>query len=67
MAQSKVTLKEIMVAVRELTFDRFIIPAFAIKQMGKDVYIDIDPSFKPVSEEPVEPGRLRIFKKRNLH
>lgn len=63
MAQSKVTLKEIMVAVRELTFDRFIIPAFAIKQMGKDVYIDIDPSFKPVSEEPVEPGRLRIFKK----
>jgi hypothetical protein len=30
-SQSKVTLKEIMTAVRELTFDRFIIPAFAIK------------------------------------
>ena len=33
MNQSKVTLNEIMVAVRELTFDRFIVPAFAIKQM----------------------------------
>ena len=29
---SQVTLNEIMTAVRELTFDRFIIPAFAIKQ-----------------------------------
>ena len=33
MAQAKVTLNELMIAVRELTFDRFIIPAFAIKQM----------------------------------
>lgn len=29
---SQVTLNEIMTAVRELTFDRFIIPAFALKQ-----------------------------------
>ena len=32
MAQSKVTLNEIMTAVRELTFDRFIIPAFAVME-----------------------------------
>ena len=63
MAQSKVTLKEIMVAVRELTFDRFIIPAFALKQIGSGVYVDIDPDFKPVSEEPVESGRFRIYRK----
>lgn len=31
MSQTQVTLDEIMTAVRELTFDRFIIPAFAIK------------------------------------
>lgn len=34
MTQAKVTLNELMMAVRELTFDRFIIPAFAIKQMS---------------------------------
>lgn len=33
MAQ-EVTLNEIMTAVREITFDRFIIPAFAIKAMA---------------------------------
>lgn len=31
--QPKVTLQELITAVRELTFDRFIIPAFALKQM----------------------------------
>ena len=31
MSQSNVTLNEIMTAVRELTFDRFIVPAFAVK------------------------------------
>ena len=33
MSQPKVTLNELITAVRELTFDRFIIPAFALKQM----------------------------------
>ena len=31
MSQSNVTLNEIMTTVRELTFDRFIVPAFAVK------------------------------------
>ena len=31
MSATQVTLNEIMTAVRELTFDRFIIPAFALK------------------------------------
>lgn len=50
MAQGKVTLNEIMTAVRELTFDRFIIPAFAIKQMGEGYYVDIDKTFIPVKD-----------------
>lgn len=33
MSATQVTLNEIMTAVRELTFDRFIIPAFALKAM----------------------------------
>ena len=33
MSQPKVTLQELITAVRELTFDRFIIPALAIKRM----------------------------------
>ena len=59
MAQSKVTLNEIMTAVRELTFDRFIIPAFAIKQLGEGYYVNVDKTYLPVSEDteetPVEP------------
>lgn len=43
MTQAKVTLNEIMTAVRELTFDRFIIPAFAIKQMS-GYFISITPA-----------------------
>lgn len=67
MAQSKVTLNEIMTAVRELTFDRFIIPAFAIKQMGKDYYVDIDKTFEPeVAEgdtnDGVMKGKLSVYK-----
>lgn len=42
MTQAKVTLNELMTAVRELTFDRFIIPAFALKQMP-DSFISITP------------------------
>lgn len=65
MVQSKVTLNEIMTAVRELTFDRFIIPAFAIKQMGEDYYVNIDKSFVPetdeVNEEVIK-GKLTIYK-----
>ena len=65
MAQSKVTLNEIMKAVRELTFDRFIIPAFAIKQMGSGNFIEIDPSFEPeISDPDVEliKGKLTLYK-----
>lgn len=65
MAQSKVTLNEIMTAVRELTFDRFIIPAFAIKQMGENFYADIDKTFVPETDgetEEVIKGKLTIYK-----
>lgn len=65
MAQSKVTLNEIMTAVRELTFDRFIIPAFAIKQMGENFYVDIDKTFVPETDGETEEaikGKLTIYK-----
>lgn len=65
MAQSKVTLNEIMIAVRELTFDRFIIPAFAIKEMGENCYVDIDKNFSPITAtdtEEVIKGKLSIYK-----
>lgn len=70
MAQAKVTLNEIMTAVRELTFDRFIVPAFAIKHMGENYFLDIDKAFEPViplpepDDEPVEviKGKLSIYK-----
>ena len=65
MAQSKVTLKEIMMAVRELTFDRFIIPAFAIKQMQKGYFVNIDKTFVPETDsetEEVLKGKLLIYK-----
>lgn len=64
MAQSKVTLNEIMLAVREVTFDRFIIPAFAIKQMGDNFYVDIDKTFVPETEdsEEVIKGKITIYK-----
>ena len=65
MAQSKVTLNEIMTAVRELTFDRFIIPAFAIKQMGENFYVDIDKTFVRETDgdtEEVIKGKLTIYK-----
>lgn len=64
MAQSKVTLNEIMIAVRELTFDRFIIPAFAIKQMP-NCYVNIDKTFVPETEdsnEEVIKGKLTLYK-----
>ena len=64
MAQSKVTLNELMTAVRELTFDRFIIPAFAIKQMGKGFYLNIDKTFTPEVDETEEviKGKLTLYK-----
>ena len=39
-----------MIAVRELTFDRFIIPAFAVKQMGENFYVNIDKTFVPETD-----------------
>lgn len=65
MTQSKVTLNEIMTAVRELTFDRFIIPAFAVKQMGEGYYINIDKTFIPDTVEDTEEqikGKLTIYR-----
>lgn len=70
MAQAKVTLNEIVTAVRELTFDRFIIPAFALKQMGENYFLDVDKTFEPAvpepnpEEEPVEviKGKLSLYK-----
>lgn len=68
MAQEKVTLNEIMTAVRELTFDRFIIPAFAIKQMGENYFLDVDKTFIPIPTEPsdgsveVMKGKLSLYK-----
>ena len=65
MTQSKVTLNEIVTAVRELTFDRFIIPAFAIKQMGEGYFVDIDKSFMPEVEDDTEEvtvGKITIYK-----
>lgn len=65
MAQLRVTLNEIMTAVRELTFDRFIIPAFAIKQMGENFYVDIDKTFVPETSgdnEEVIKGKLTLYK-----
>lgn len=65
MGESKVTLNEIMTAVRELTFDRFIIPAFAVKQMGEGFFITIDRTYVPESVEIEEymKGRLLVCKK----
>lgn len=54
-----------MTAVRELTFDRFIIPAFAVKQMGAGYFVDIDKSFVPEVEDETEEfiaGKLTIYK-----
>lgn len=65
MAQAKVSLNEIMTAVRELTFDRFIIPAFAVKQMGAGYFLDIDKTYIPkvADGETVEmKGRLILYK-----
>ena len=54
MAQSRVTLKEIMTAVRELSFDRFIIPAFAIKAMP-DHTITVDKDWLPDPDDSLVP------------
>ena len=65
MAQAKVTLNEIMTAVRELTFDRFIVPAFAIKQMGEGHFLTVDKTFTPEVEdasEEIMKGKLSIYK-----
>lgn len=51
----KVTVKEIINSIRELTFDRFVIPAFAIKQMlGYSVSI--------VRSTETEAGSLTLHK-----
>lgn len=62
MTPDKVTLKELVTAVRELTFDRFIIPAFAVKQKGKDCFISVDKEFvNDASDENAAKGRLLIY------
>lgn len=60
----EVTLNEIMTAVREITFDRFIVPAFALKEMGEGVFVTIDKSYTPeVEDEDVVRGRLLIYRR----
>ena len=66
MAQTEVTLNEIMLAVRELTFDRFIIPAFAVKQLGSGYFLTVDRKWEPTDLEDGEIlvlGRLLIDKR----
>lgn len=54
-----------MTAVREITFDRFIVPAFALKEMGEDVFVSVDKDFIPLTENEEEElikGRLHIYR-----
>lgn len=60
MAQDSVTLNEIITSVRELTFDRFVIPAFAIKAMGEGYLLDVDKNYRPEGVENPMLGRLTI-------
>ena len=58
-------MNEIMTAVREITFDRFIVPAFALKEMGEDVFVSVDKDFTPLTEDEEEElikGRLHIYR-----
>lgn len=51
-----------MTAVREITFDRFIVPAFALKEMGEGVFVTIDKAYVPeTTDEEVVNGRLLIY------
>lgn len=45
MANKAVTLNEVITAVREITFDRFVIPAFALKEMGEGYFLSIDKDY----------------------
>lgn len=57
-------MNEIMTAVREITFDRFIVPAFALKGMGEGVFVSVDKDFVPPieNEEETTKGRLYIYR-----
>lgn len=68
MAQ-EVTLNEIMIAVREITFDRFIVPAFALKEMGENAFVSVDKDFIPPTENDEEElikGKLDIYGKTSI-
>lgn len=56
---ANVTLKELVTAVRELTFDRFIIPAFAVKERP-GYFLSVDKNFLPDSEN-AQSGKLSIY------
>lgn len=50
-------------AVRELSFDRFVIPAFAVKAKGADYYVNIDKSAMPANpsiEETIK-GKFELL------
>lgn len=51
MSENTVTLNEIRLAVRELSFDRFLIPAFAVKEMGEGYFIIIDKDYSPANPD----------------
>ena len=53
-----------MTAVREITFDRFIVPAFALKEMGEGVFVTIDKSYTPeVEDEKAVKGRFYMYRR----
>lgn len=57
-------MNEIMTAVREITFDRFIVPAFALKEMGEGVFVTIDKSYTPeVEDEKAVKGRFYMYRR----
>lgn len=61
MLENTVTLNEIRLAIRELSFDRFLIPAFAVKGMGEGYYIIIDKEYSSeISESEIEDEELPI-------
>ena len=66
MAQNSVTLNEIIKSVRELTFDRFVIPAFAIKAMGEGYLLNVDKNFSPEGVDNPLLGRLTIEKEGHI-
>lgn len=64
MSKAKVTLNELTKSVRELSFDRFVVPAIALKEMGEGYFVEVDQKFvPPTSTGEVIKGVFKIKKK----